>query len=337
MRIVGGKHRSRPLYTPKDKNVRPTTDMMRESIFNIIQWEIKGAKFLDVFAGSGAMGLEAISRGAVSTFNDISKESIALIKKNLDYLKEKAEVYNQDYKTLFLRLKNHNKKFDFIFLDPPYGKFDLGDILEGIFFNDLLKDGGKVIYECPIEEKLPEPKNFTLVDQRKYGKSKINFYQKKERIALLTGSFDPVTKGHISLAEKGLDYFDKVVFGILINPDKKYLFTLSEREKILEKAISSNPRFSYASHDGWAYELAKEVGAESFLRGYRNEKDLEYEKEMQEYNLQFGIHTLILPAQENLADLSSTNVRKKLEEGEDISQLLPENTVDLVKDIYSRK
>ncbi|MBR2984622.1 MAG: hypothetical protein IKC60_03870, partial [Clostridia bacterium] len=64
---------------------------------------------------------------------------------------------------------------------------------------------------------------------------------------------------------------------------------------------------------------------------------LEYENEMQEYNLQFGINTLILPAQENLVDLSSTNVRKKLEEGEDISQLLPENVVDLVKDIYSRK
>ena len=107
MRVVAGKHRSRPLYSPKNSDVRPTTDMVKESIFNIIQNDVIGSKFLDLFAGSGAIGIEAISRGAEKVvFVDNSKESISLIKQNLQMLKEEAQVIFGDFEYALSRLKN---------------------------------------------------------------------------------------------------------------------------------------------------------------------------------------------------------------------------------------
>ncbi len=337
MRIVGGKHRSRPLYTPKDDSVRPTTDLLRESVFNILQWDIKDKTFLDLFAGSGAMGLEAMSRGAVSVFNDASRDSIALIKKNLDYLKEKAEVLNMDYQRALLRLKG--RQFDYVFLDPPYGKYSPSQLLKDIASSAILAQNGMVIYESKIEEPAETYDGFEIKDRRTYGKSAITFYAVKQpRIALLAGSYDPITSGHLALALQALKDFDRVIIGLLINPDKQYLFSAEERLQLINAAIADVPELSAEYYEGWTYELALKVKATAFVRGYRNPTDLAYEQDMASFNKQHsGIDTVLYKAEDGKTDISSTFVRKLLAEGQPISDYVPKGCSELIMKLYSAK
>ena len=174
MRIVGGKYKGRVLVQIKNEKIRPTSDMARESIFNILQNQIYGVDFLDLFCGTGAMGIEALSRGAARvTFNDASRESIALLKKNLEKLNvdEDYKVCNYDALTL---LRNGGD-YDMIYIDPPY-KTDLG-IKSLNLVSGALNDDGIVIFE---DEK---PFNGTVdglvvYDSRKYGRVHLTFFRK---------------------------------------------------------------------------------------------------------------------------------------------------------------
>lgn len=173
MRIVGGKHRGRTLAGFKGKDVRPTSDRAKEALFNILSPEINGANMLDLFCGSGSVGLEAISRGAdLVVFNDISKDSLAILKKNLAILKESAKVYNLDYKVLLAQL---DITFDVIFLDPPY-RSDAGtEALKIISERKLLNTGGIVVLESdkPFEGDIPD---LVKYDERKYGIAYLTFF-----------------------------------------------------------------------------------------------------------------------------------------------------------------
>ncbi len=177
MRIVGGKYKHRVLTEFKGKDVRPTSDMAREAIFNILQFKIIDKTFLDLFCGTGAMGIEALSRGAKSVhFNDADRKSIALLKENLNKLKvdEEYSISNLDGITL---LKNTDKKFDFIYLDPPYNT-DLGvSALEVV--SNALSDNGLVIFEDqkPFNKEI---NNLKIVDARKYGRIHLTFFSKGE-------------------------------------------------------------------------------------------------------------------------------------------------------------
>lgn len=178
MRIVGGTYKSRVLFEFKGNDIRPTTDKVRESLFNILQNRIYGADFLDLFCGTGAMGLEAISRGAkFVAFNDKSRDSIALTKKNIQKLGVDGgyRISNLDAVTY---LSNAIDKFDIIYIDPPYeSEFGL-DALKVV--DKALKDGGIVIYEnqIPFEHEL---QNLIKVDERKYGRVYLTFFKGVEK------------------------------------------------------------------------------------------------------------------------------------------------------------
>lgn len=179
MRIIGGEFRSRILAEFAGDNVRPTSDRAREALFNILALKVRGARVLDLFAGSGALGLEAISRGAKETvFNDVSKDSLAVLKKNLQSLKiplgERASVYNDDY---LVCLDKVTPTFDLIFLDPPY-RFDYGaPSLKKIAENGLLADTGIVVYERDraFEGDIDGLEKY---DERRYGKAWFAFFRK---------------------------------------------------------------------------------------------------------------------------------------------------------------
>lgn len=180
MRVVAGKHRSRPLISPKNRDVRPTTDMVKESIFNIIQNDVIGSKFLDLFAGSGAIGIEAISRGAdIVVFADNNKESINIIKQNLQMLKEDAQVIFGDYEYTLSRLKN--TKFDIIFLDPPYENKNIENILQKIKENNVLEESGIVIFESLYDKNFDKNvSGYNIIKSKKYGITAIDIYEAKE-------------------------------------------------------------------------------------------------------------------------------------------------------------
>lgn len=180
MRVVAGKHRSRPLFSPKNQDVRPTSDMIKESVFNIIQNDVIGCKFLDLFAGSGAIGIEAISRGAEQVvFVDNSKESLAIVKKNLEMLKEEAQVINGSFEYALQRLKNGN--FDIIYLDPPFAYTDIANILKLIKENNVLSDSGIVVYESLYNAKADNSyktvQGFNIIKSKKYGTIAIDIYE----------------------------------------------------------------------------------------------------------------------------------------------------------------
>ncbi len=173
MRVIAGKHRGRTLKEFKGRDIRPTSDRAKEAIFNILQFDIPGCSFLDLYSGTGGIGLEALSRGAEKVvFVDNSKESLKLLRENLAYLKEQAEVYDSD---ALAYVGTTREKFDFIFLDPPYAD-DARGVVEAIAKNGVLNDGGRIIYEHS-GKTVGEIDGARLVDTRVYGIAVFDFYE----------------------------------------------------------------------------------------------------------------------------------------------------------------
>ena len=153
MRIISGTARGTKLYTLEGLETRPTLDRVKESIFNIIQNEIEGSTVLDLFSGSGAIGLELLSRGArKAVLCDKSKEAIQIITKNAQktHLQEKAEIYNMDFKVLIKKM--HNQKFDIIYIDPPYVTDYVDVAINEIIKYKLISINTKIIIETTIIE-----------------------------------------------------------------------------------------------------------------------------------------------------------------------------------------
>ena len=177
MRVVGGIFRSRVLLSFSGNDIRPTSDKVRESIFNIIQSRIFGATFLDLFCGTGAMGIEALSRSAKKVhFNDRSKQSLELTKKNLKSLGVTDGVVTTNLDALTL-LTTTREKYDIIFIDPPYAS-DLG-VKSLSLVKNALNDDGIVIFED--EKKFDgQIEGLKVVDTRKYGRVHLTFFAKGE-------------------------------------------------------------------------------------------------------------------------------------------------------------
>ncbi len=178
MRIIGGEYRSRILADIPGDNVRPTSDRAREALFNILGTRVQGARVLDLFAGSGALGLESLSRGAKeATFNDLSSGSVAIVKKNIATLKveARARVYQTDFSAFLTAI---NAPFDLIFIDPPY-RFDYGEkALQMIAQKGLLTENGIAVYERdrPFAGEIA---GLDKYDERKYGKAYLTFFRRE--------------------------------------------------------------------------------------------------------------------------------------------------------------
>jgi len=177
MRVISGSARGRRLKTPEDDRIRPTTDNVKESIFNIIQFDIEGRRVLDLFAGTGQLGIECLSRGAESVvFTDQSREAVQLIRENLKSCGLRATVLQQDALS-YLRSGGH---FDLIFVDPPYDSNLYETVLEIINSVDILSDGGIIVCESRREKILPEMcMPYRKRREYNYGKVKLTLYTKE--------------------------------------------------------------------------------------------------------------------------------------------------------------
>lgn len=167
MRVITGTAKGARLKTPEGLNTRPTTDRVKEGLFSILQFEIEGRRVLDLFAGSGQLGIEALSRGAESAvFVDASPAAVKLVQENLKTTKlaEKARVVRSDYLTF---LKNTKETFDIIFLDPPYAEKFQEIALNTISEIDILRDSGIIICEKAADKVLPDTYP-GLVRQKEY-------------------------------------------------------------------------------------------------------------------------------------------------------------------------
>ncbi len=179
MRVITGKARGVQLKTPEGMQTRPTADRVKEALFSIIQFDIPGAKVLDLFGGTGQLGIEALSRGAKSaTFVDASDSACRLIKENLKRtrLEGDAQVVRADYLDYLNRCR---EQYQIIFLDPPYAEVFLENALKRITEIDILQSGGIIVAERPLGKELPwEFEGFTRSRDYKYGKVLLTIYRK---------------------------------------------------------------------------------------------------------------------------------------------------------------
>jgi len=182
MRIVGGKHRSRILTTIDGKQTRPTLDKVREALFGRLGDWVEGKTILDLFAGSGSVALEGISRGMISAvLVDGSATAIDVISKNITSLKEEKQcmVLRMEATQALRYLKNKSKRFDLIFLDPPYGKVDLSKILKLIETYGLLNPNGIIVVETLDEESF-DYQSFKLDKKMTYGITALHYLRRNE-------------------------------------------------------------------------------------------------------------------------------------------------------------
>lgn len=179
MRVITGKARGVQLKTPDGMLTRPTTDRVKEALFSIINFEIPGAKVLDLFGGTGQLGIEALSRGAKSAmFVDAREEACKLIRENLKRtkLEQDAAVVRSDYLDYLGRCR---EQFNIIFLDPPYAEVFLENSLNRITEIDILQSNGIIVTERPLGKELPwELAGYTRSRDYKYGKTLLTIYRK---------------------------------------------------------------------------------------------------------------------------------------------------------------
>ena len=315
MRVVAGKYRGKNLASPKDDRVRPTTTRIKETLFNVLQGYSQDAVVLDLFAGSGALGIECISRGAKEVvFVDNSKDSIELVRKNLQGIDGNFKVVNSDFSGVLRNAYVTGKKFDMIFVDPPYAS-GLGELALGLIFDlDLLADGGVVVFEHGAE------KTYEVSDKRykqrtkKMGTVVAEFISRKS-VALMAGSFDPFTKGHEAVLDEALCEFDEVWVACLVNPDKKYTFNSAQRLALCECVCAQKKGAKAIYSEKYAVEVAREVGASVLIRGIRGDEDKAYEDDMAKFNREHGFETLFIEPNV-FSNVSSTKAREQIAKGD---------------------
>ena len=176
MRVITGTARGRRLKTPENYDIRPTTDNVKESVFNIIQFDIEGRRVLDLYAGTGQLGIECLSRGAAeAVFIDENTAAVKIVKENLKTCGFTAAVLQQDA----LSYLRHCGKFDLIFVDPPYDSGLYESVLETINSVDILSDGGIILCESRREKSLPDMRApYRKKKEYNYGRVKLTVYIK---------------------------------------------------------------------------------------------------------------------------------------------------------------
>lgn len=181
MRIISGKARGTKLFTLEGLNTRPTLDRVKESLFNILNFKLQDSIVLDLFAGSGALGLEAVSRGAKQAiFSENNREAQKIIEKNIEKTKfdEQTLLIKADYKDVLLKISEKEIKCDVVFIDPPYKTDLVKKALEEILNRDILKEDAIIVLETDEPERIEQEiatLNFEVIDNRKYGRVSLFF------------------------------------------------------------------------------------------------------------------------------------------------------------------
>ena len=183
MRIISGKYGSRKLKTLTGNHTRPTEDRVREAVFSRLGPYFNGGVILDLFAGSGAISLEALSRGFDFAYLvDMSKEAVSVIYSNISDLKvqDQTKVLNTGYRSALTKLKNQDLKFDLIYLDPPYNKGIEKEALDLIAHYDLLKYDGTIVVETDKRTEIDPDKPYILEKTATYGINRISYLRKEK-------------------------------------------------------------------------------------------------------------------------------------------------------------
>jgi len=187
MRIISGEARGRTLFAPSGDQTRPTSDKIRGSLFNILNGWIDEAEVLDLFGGTGALALEALSRGAAyAIIADSSRSAIDAIRRNAqsvlkDALNDRAQILKMDYRSVISGL--NGRRFDLVFLDPPYRMLDAyADAIERLVQANALNDEAIIVCERRYDAVIRIPEDFEIYDTRSYGETAIDFVRRRSEV-----------------------------------------------------------------------------------------------------------------------------------------------------------
>ena len=340
MRVIAGTAGGVRL-APVPKGVRPTGDRVREAVFNSLGQFFNGGTVLDLYAGTGALGIEALSRGLDrAVFVERDRAARKTISENLERtgFSDRAEVIPGDVGRVVERLAGRGERYDLIFADPPYriAASEVGGILSRL--GALLVPGGRVVIEsgeAPTEDAFGG-KGAT----RRYGGTFVTVLERSDmsmRIAVCPGSFDPVTTGHLDIIRRAARIFDHVVVAVGGNTRKSPRLSPRERATLIEKVTGEIENVSVEVMEGLLVDFAKEQGAGAIVKGLRAVSDFESEFEQAQLNrgLASEIETVFIMAASEHSFLSSSAVREIASLGGEVRGLVPDGILETVRQIYS--
>jgi pantetheine-phosphate adenylyltransferase/16S rRNA (guanine(966)-N(2))-methyltransferase RsmD len=340
LRIIAGSARGVRLG-PVPNEVRPTSDRVREAVFNSLGQFFDGGRVLDLYAGTGAQGIEALSRGCESaTFVENNSRAARVIQVNLARtgFAEKGEILWASVEEALDRFVASKRKFHLIFADPPY-RIPPGEIAEVVErLAALLAPGGRAV----IESDGPPAWNTDNMkgESRRYGGTVVTFLERSEehtmKLAICPGSFDPITVGHIDVIGRAAQIYDHVVVGVGKNVRKGPRLTAEERARLIEKVTASMENVSVEIMDGLLVDFARERGARVVVKGLRAGSDFELEFQQAQLNrmLYSEFETVFIMAAAEHSFLSSSAVREIASYGGNVRGLVPEELVDVVQRLY---
>jgi pantetheine-phosphate adenylyltransferase/16S rRNA (guanine(966)-N(2))-methyltransferase RsmD len=339
LRVIAGSAGGIRL-APVPRGVRPTSDRVRESLFNALGQFFEGGRVLDLYAGTGALGIEALSRGSgYAVFVERDRTARAVILENLHRsgFADSAEVLGGEVEAAVGRLAGRGDRFDLIFADPPYRiAAEVGGILHRL--RSLLAPGGRVAIEsgeAPVGGAGVE-KGVT----RRYGGTFVTILGRSEltmNLAVCPGSFDPVTTGHLDVIRRASKIFDHVVVAVGSNRRKQARLPAVERARLLEKVTADMDTVSVEVMEGLLVDFARERGARAIVKGLRAVSDFESEFEQAQLNRTMfpELETVFIMASAEHSFLSSSAVREIASLGGEVRGLVPEGVLETVKQIYS--
>jgi pantetheine-phosphate adenylyltransferase len=341
LRITGGTWVRRLIDVPAAADrglLRPTSDRVREALFSSLG-PLEG-DVLDVFAGSGALGFEALSRGA-STLTSIERDgaSMATLRNNAAALgvQERLTTITRDALHALAPLG----QFSAVFADPPYATAMEGALAEALAAR--VAQGGMLVLErhkgsvpsTTLAKQLGEP------TVRRTGDTVMYIYRRrsddsttmemtmttrgKPSAAIYPGSFDPMTNGHVDIIQRGLQMFDRLIVAVANNPQKTHVFSIEERLALVQQSLGHLPGLEIAAFDGLVVEFARKQSVPVLLRGLRAVSDFEYEFQLAGMNRRLApeVETAFIVTSEDSFYVASRLVREVATFGGDVSSMVP--------------
>ncbi|MGB3634573.1 MAG: pantetheine-phosphate adenylyltransferase [Rubrobacteraceae bacterium] len=341
MRVIAGSARGRRLG-PVPPGVRPTSDRVRESLFNSLGQFFDGGAVLDLYAGTGSLGIEALSRGfGKAVFVENERKAITAIQDNLHVtgFEDRAEIMRSSVKHAVETMIEGGRLFHLILLDPPYkiAATEMGSVFSRL--PALLATGGKIVVEsgeAPGKAMTGGMKGVT----RRYGGTYISIFERSDltmNLAVCPGSFDPITEGHVDIIRRAAVIFDHVVVAVGGNLRKKATLSAEDRGRLIEKVTGDLDNVSVEVMTGLLVEFAREQGARVIVKGLRAVSDfeLEFEQAQLNRNLYPELETVFIMSAAEYSFLSSSAVREIAGLGGDVRGLVPEGILDTVREQYS--
>ena len=350
-RIIGGTAGGRRLKTPTGDATRPTSDRVREALFSALESQLgslTGLRFLDLYAGSGAIGLEAMSRGAgVVTSVESDRRTARMVQDNASTLGfRKVEVVALPVARV---LGQHARApYDVVFADPPYplDNAELEQVLALLVAHGWVAPGSRARAWSArrVAWNPPGPRVWCASGARSTARRCSGTFapirrptthdpggppddeQRHVRRAVCPGSFDPVTNGHIDIISRASLLFDEVVVAVGINKSKSRarLFTAEERIAMLEKVCADFPNVTVAGFEGLLTTFCQERDIRAIVKGLRAVSDFDYELQMAQMNSSLvDVETVFIPTSPEWSFLASSLVKEVAMFGGDVSGLLP--------------